>query len=243
MVPQWRRFTSAMQSSELAMPPRQKDTDAEPPIEPDLIKRIENFRRRPCLIAAADLVKSAVVLGRDAEAVRAARVLLRHDDTVPLVRIQAERLMWRTGHGDELQRENPNSASHGGVATRVRTRINPEDAIAWVELALVQFCRGHVQHAERSIAIALHLAPNNRHVLRSAARLFFQVRDFERAHDLIRRNESTLGDPWLMAAEVALSGFAERRSTFMKQGLVLANQRALLHLRSVNLPGRSAHNY
>src|SRR5271170_3663699 len=57
---------------------------------------------------------------------------------------------------------------------------------------------------------------NNRHVLRSAARLFFQVRDFERAHDLIRRNESTLGDPWLMAAEVALSGFAERRSTFMK---------------------------
>jgi hypothetical protein len=52
---------------------------------------------------------------------------------------------------------------------------------------------------------ALQLAPQNRHVLRSAARLFLHVGDPECAHDLVARNDATKNDPWLIAAEIAIA--------------------------------------
>jgi hypothetical protein len=221
LVPHWRGLNLSTNVAELAMPPSAQEEPVQRAFEPDFIKRIERFRRQPSLVHAAELVESAGVLGFEAEAVRAARVLLRDTNTVALVRTHAERLMRRTGNGEEFETDGPGPLSSRPVPLRAGIRLNPADAVGWVELALVQFCKGHVEHARRSMTASLQLAPSNRHVLRSAARFFFQIKDYDRAHDLVRRSEVTRGDPWLMAAEVALSGFAEKRSTFMKQGLHL----------------------
>ena len=74
------------------------------------------------------------------------------------------------------------------------------------------------------MAVALQLAPENRHVLRSAARLFVHAHDPERAHDLIRGNAATPYDPWLIAAEIALAAGAERKPKFFKKGIAVLEE-------------------
>ncbi len=68
------------------------------------------------------------------------------------------------------------------------------------------------------MVVALGLAPDNRHVLRSASRLFVHLDEFDRAHDLVARSAATRTDPWLMAAEVALAEVAGRIPRFYKAG-------------------------
>jgi Tfp pilus assembly protein PilF len=66
----------------------------------------------------------------------------------------------------------------------------------------------------------LQLAPHNRHVLRSASR-YYLAKDVDKAHDLIRLNEATPNDPWLLAAEIAIAELCDRTSRFAKRGLNL----------------------
>jgi tetratricopeptide (TPR) repeat protein len=73
--------------------------------------------------------------------------------------------------------------------------------------------------------VALSLAPHNRHVLRSAARLFLHDNDPERAHDIIARNAATKQDPWLIASEIALAEVAGRSPRFFKQGVRMLDEK------------------
>jgi tetratricopeptide (TPR) repeat protein len=75
---------------------------------------------------------------------------------------------------------------------------------------------GKVNAAMRSMVIAVQLAPNNRHILRSAARLFLLVDDRERAHDVIVRSPATPRDPWLLSSELVFAELAKRRPRFVK---------------------------
>jgi tetratricopeptide (TPR) repeat protein len=107
----------------------------------------------------------------------------------------------------------------------------------WVELARTQACKGHVDHAKRSMKVALQLAPTNRHVLRSAARLYFQFGEPDVAHDLVKRNPATPRDPWLMSAEVALSEFSGAKSLFLKKGLELVENEVMIPAQITELAG------
>lgn len=236
LVPQWRSFASASQSSEFAAPPGAKHKPSTEKFSPDLVQRIARFRIEPNLVSAADLVESAVILGHDAEAIGAARIIMQDADAAPMVQAQAMRLLSRTGHSDELP-SPPDPQIIKPATWRARARLNPDDAIAWVELAFNQVCNGHAENAAKSMRIALHIAPHSRYVLRAAARLFFQLGEFDRAHDLIRRNDATGGDPWLMAAEIALSRSAGRNPAFWKKGLSLLEAETLIPAQSTELAG------
>ena len=52
------------------------------------------------------------------------------------------------------------------------------------------------------------LAPNNRYVLRSAARLHTHTGDPERANDILRHGKATNADPWLLATELSTANLA-----------------------------------
>jgi tetratricopeptide (TPR) repeat protein len=179
--------------------------------------RLERWQLNPGLITAAELVEAAIVEGREHEAVDAARRLVNVDkQAAPLIRENAAKLLQRTGNSDDVPREVlpptiPRSA-------RALTRIHPHDPLAWVELSLQQTIRGASDAAVRSMLVALGLAPNNRHVLRSAARLFLHRDDPDHALSIIARNAATKSDPWLMASEIALAQVAERPSRFLKIG-------------------------
>jgi len=237
LVPQWRRFESDSASSEFAMPAGTNSKTADRGLDANFVKRLEHFRREPNLISAAEVVESAMVLGRasDGEVIRAARIIFRDSNSAPLVRLHATRLL--NNAGDLNDQPNVALALSRTSKLRERIRANPLDAIAWVDLALTQTCSGQFEPAKRSMRVALNIAPTNRLVLRSAARLFFHFKDYEQAYDLVRRSEMTRVDPWLMAAEVSLSAFAEKKPRFVKQGLQLIESESLAPSQITELAG------
>jgi tetratricopeptide (TPR) repeat protein len=208
-----------LDSKELASPPGKKTPKDKSNGDTDFLARLQRWRISPALVTAAELVEAAIVAGRETEAVTAARRLVTVDkNAAPLIREQAAALLQRTGNASEvpddikLRRHSPSHARH-------LTKLHPRDPLAWIELALQQTIGGHMDAASRSVSVALTLAPDNRHVLRSAARFFLHASDPERAHDLIARSAATRDDPWLIAAEVAFAEVAERRPRFLKTGL------------------------
>jgi len=101
---------------------------------------------------------------------------------------------------------------------RAVLRENNDNPMAWLDLAQFQSAAGKEHAAERSIQAALQLAPQNRTVLRTAARFFVHIGQEGRGHRLISSHPRTASDPWLMASEIALADLAQRESKFLKLG-------------------------
>jgi tetratricopeptide (TPR) repeat protein len=76
---------------------------------------------------------------------------------------------------------------------------------------------GSNDQASDAIKRALALCPDNRFILRSATRFHVHAGNPDVAHDLLRREEKTKLDPWLLAAEVAAATVAGRTSKLVKR--------------------------
>jgi tetratricopeptide (TPR) repeat protein len=224
IVPRWRSLKRTIATGELAMPPRTIVTSREPSAE--LIKRLEAWRIAPDIVTAAEAVETAIVEQMIAEATRPAQILVRPDSgATNLLRDQAVRVLRELGHNDEVPVETDHESNTAAWLANWRrlTRFSPRDPFAWVELALSYVTVGKNKSALRAMNVALQLAPHDRYVLRSASRLFLHDDDPERAHDLLRNNDATRGDPWLMAGEIALSSLANRKPRFFKSGVELVD--------------------
>jgi tetratricopeptide (TPR) repeat protein len=219
MVPRWRSLRQTAKAGELRSV---QGLRVVPPGSPDLDAKMTAWQRKPSLVTAAELVEEAIVEGREKAALYAARrIFFMEHDATPLLKQQAALLMVRAGAGSELPDGvvSPPDAACG--LWKKRVRLNSRDALAWVELALCQTIAGHIEHAHRSIQVALALEPNSRHVLRSAARFFLHYRDPEHAHAILLRSDAAKFDPWLIATEVTLAELAQRHSSFVRHGASL----------------------
>jgi Tfp pilus assembly protein PilF len=235
LVPRWRSLGSTLASLELASP-RKAGVSAEPISNVDYLARLERWTLHPSLVTAAELLEIAIIDGREKDALNAARRLVQIDkNATPLIHAQAIAVLRRNGLDNEIPVRLLDTAP--APAARHFTRLHPKDPLAWVELALRQVVAGHSPAARHSMRIALALAPNDRHVLRSAARLYLHDGEPERAHDLIARNAATKGDPWLMAAEIALAEVAKRDPRFQKLGLRTLDDRNLSARQITELAG------
>ena len=97
-------------------------------------------------------------------------------------------------------------------------------ASAWVDLARLYTILGQTPSADRTIRVALELAPEDRFVLRSAARYVVHFDDPQAAQRLLNGARATRVDPWLIAAEISVAQVAKRRSVTASIG-----QRGLDH--------------
>ncbi len=217
LVPRWRTFSRTQASGELASHRkvgRRGDADVSATAD-----RIARWRESPGLLTAAEVVEAALSDAREDAAVGAARAILRdHLTAAPMLRNQAVALLRRAGFEDEAAEYEIPLGPGSAREWRASLRVYPHDAIGWTELAFHQVIRGHPDAALRSMSVALGLAPHNRHVVRSAARLFLHRNERDRAHDLVLRNPASRSDPWLVAAEIALAGAADRSPRFLKIG-------------------------
>jgi len=220
LIPRWRSLSRTIESRELSWPAGKYASIKPRDLPSEVVARAEQWRRGPDVVTAAEFVEAAIVHAQETEAVGAAKFLARGSSgATPLVRKHAALVLERTGHDEDVPSDVVVGQEDTAHIWRVRTRLHPQDPLAWVELALAQVSLGHDEQALRSMRVALQLAPEDRHVLRSAARLFVHEHDPERAHDLILKNPATPYDPWLMAAEIALAPGAERRPRFFKAGM------------------------
>src|SRR5437870_228380 len=64
---------------------------------------------------------------------------------------------------------------------------------------------------------ALALAPENRFILRSAARLYLHIGEGRRAHRILLEADALLHDPWILSAEVAIAAVMGKSSKHIKR--------------------------
>lgn len=240
VIPRWRSFDATLRAGELAC----ANPLAEP--RPIRLEEVESHRREwmenPSASFAADFVSSAVALGVGHEARDAARFLMSVGDLVPSPAIALARRVLEIENAAPERLEVPPKLEDEQTAARrqiheVRQRIHdePRNAFLRVEVARQYAILGLSERASRSLEIALRLAPTNRFVLRSACRFYVHLGATRRAHDLIRKNERTPYDPWLIAAEIAAAGAADRSPRTVKSARAMldADRFAPLHLSEV----------
>ena len=170
---------------------------------------------------AADVVGTAVTLGRGEEVVDAARFLLRRGlDLSPWLRQLAERVLGTPKRTENILNSEALNKQSLYEQIRLLRRILREEArdpISWVELSRFYAILGLGDQAGRSMTVALELARDNRFVVRAASRLWVHLGDYDRAHDIVVRADRTRSDPWLLAAEIAIGSIDGRFPRYFKQ--------------------------
>jgi tetratricopeptide (TPR) repeat protein len=180
----------------------------------------EDFRSSEIGPIASDLLGAALVLGqRESAREVAERVLDGQIPATAAARKVAERLL-------ATNDRTPAELTAGEIVDLDRNvrrgelrrllRKNPYNALRWTDLARLQTVLGKDRHAERAMLTAQGLAPEDRHVLRSAARLAIHFHKPDEARAILLRAQRTRHDPWLLACEISAADMAGERSTLLR---------------------------
>jgi tetratricopeptide (TPR) repeat protein len=223
MIPRWRAVSTTALLGELAS--LKKGTQR---FSADALNaKVKDWQSEPSIFVASDIVGTALILNeREHPVVReAATAILDASDSTQLLRSAAEHV---------IDPAESSSSLFPGLTTRldlhlsiasIRARLHddPRNAMGWVDISHCYTLLGQTAKAEEAIRIALKLAPNNRHVLRSATRLYVHAGRREEALWMLRHASSTQHDPWLAAAEIGVAGLLDQSPKFAKVGASLVS--------------------
>jgi tetratricopeptide (TPR) repeat protein len=217
VVPRWRDFGTTLALGELdnskpREPISREDQDA-------VSRRAEELQTNPNIWYAADLLSSAFVVGDTNGVESAAKFILANRNLAPGALVsfanRVSNAAQPTGRFATLDESDLSKSIH---EIRARLREEPYNAIQWVELSRFYSLLGDSRRAMRSMTAAVSIAPDNRFVVRSAARLFLHEQDADTALKIIRRASGAKRDPWLLAAEIAVASASRSPSLFAKIG-------------------------
>ena len=210
IIPRWRPFNKTLQLGELSPSEIVKKHSRAPY---DLLeKKINDWNKFRTIAYAVDLVGTAGLVLRscsnDPGINSACEFILRQDVDVSEWTKKIARCILRIpdlmdfapASGDEYKH-----VLYGSIRyLKQLLRIQPSDAIAWVEISRCYACLGQIDQAKRCMDIAVKIEKDNRFVIRSASRLWVHCDDIDRAHHTILKSERSIYDPWLLAAEIAI---------------------------------------
>jgi tetratricopeptide (TPR) repeat protein len=231
VVPNWRDFDRTIQFGEL-----NPNAIYDRPININIDRAINDWRNIKNLGSATDLLNSAYVAS-----------MLNSKDLLEAIELikqnQSQSSSGMMELVDRITSGNSQKPSYLDVQNRniraisdfyfyindneFHNKINQlkkkskeylDNAIIWVELARLYSIKGQTEKAEQAIITALHLAPDNRFVLRSATRFFIHSQSVDKALFYLRKGKSISKDPWLISAHIATSSCAGRFSPFIKAG-------------------------
>ncbi|MEX0702032.1 MAG: hypothetical protein WD069_08045 [Planctomycetales bacterium] len=198
-----------------------------------IVEQAHDWKERPTLSVAADLVSVAFTLGLNDVATDAAHFVLRQNFAPLAARSIAAAYLRLCGA--DVPTEQPETPVDLAMSRhlisnrelvpadrlrmiqvhRLRSEVSdyPRNPIAWSDLAFYYTTLGIADKAEQAMVIAMNLAPYNRYVLRSASRLFLHVGERERALSVLSRSPLVQTDPWILAAEIAIADSVRRASS------------------------------
>jgi tetratricopeptide (TPR) repeat protein len=211
IVPRWRSFRGS------AVSPTSDHVDiASHPLSSSLQSNIDDWKKEGSLWTALDLVAGAIVENRPDVAADAFE-RIRVDPSTPKAALA---LIDEHEKNSSLDVDNDLPVEQRCRAeirsSRIRLSNYPFDAIEWIDLARSFTTLGFLDKASRCIAAALTLAPADIFVLRSASRFHIQQGDPDRAQWILTKCPRTLGNPWLLASEIAAASVAGRDSQLVK---------------------------
>lgn len=232
VVPSWRDYKRTLQLGELS-----QSNKSAIPMSYNIDRSIDDWKQIQNIGTAADLVNSAFVSGINQLEVKQAIQYINSNkektsnslsDLTKLLELDASMISEISNNSllevdvdtiSEFQAFINNKAFDRVInKTKNRSKNEIRNPIVWVELARLYAMRGHEKKAENAIITALHLAPNNRFVLRSATRFFIHSEKFDKALFYLRKAESLKHDPWLVSAHIATSSIMGRFSPLIKDG-------------------------
>lgn len=231
ILPRWRSFASTVQGGELSQMVGGR-------VLPDFSKVIdENLKRwtlNRTMPTAVEVVNSCFVAQRPELAMEAAEFLLRQETGLPAavkdlcLNLKQGIGAPETKDGELLQISDISAAVRLKIARlRLQLRHCSENPIKWVELAWWHNLNGSKIKAEYAMRTALHLAPFNRFVLRSAVRFCVHL-DARNERGLLGVMHAHLvkcpgiaSDPWLLGMELSLSEILGRSSKYIARSTQL----------------------
>jgi tetratricopeptide (TPR) repeat protein len=221
VVPRWHSFKDAIARQELD--PTQKTKEHLFEAGDFLTEKENRWKETRELAFALDFVNAANVLGVTESAKTAAQFVLDRRKEISSLAIEIASSVSgieRPENNQELQSTTGHPEIAGGIRKiRVRTISEPRNAFVWAELARLYILLGLPIKAERPMQIALGLAPQDRFILRSASRFFLHTSKPDAALDLLRKSGVTRLDPWLLAAELAISSVVGKSPRFWREAL------------------------
>ena len=230
IVPRWHEFRRALNSGELD-PPENLQVAELPPDEL-IIEKKKEWEENRTLLFATDLIGAAYVMGQDDIAQEAAQYVIDSASNASPVAISVAKKILRIPEIENEKRSLNGSATgrqlFGDVRKLKARRIDqPRNAFVWSDLARLYTILGLQEQARKTMQIALHLAPQNRYILRSAVRLKLHLNEPDSAHSLLRKALNTQYDPWLLAAEIAVSSVLGKTSRQVKTGLSMVRNETI----------------
>ena len=228
-IPRWRNSWVALSTGELV---------SSKPTKKIVISGVDNFQTKfqewsenATIETASELVFAGLSLGRAKDVIDAAEFLREHSSNVmPAVLSITDTVIARS-EGKSLEVSN---TPIGFEAKELYTRIHnfrkalidyPRNALMWVDLSRAYAVVGEWNKASNAMKRALTLAPSNRFVLRSSARLYVHLDEPDRAHFILANEPRTQNDPWLLAAEIAISNVVGTQSKFIRNSRNLLAER------------------
>jgi tetratricopeptide (TPR) repeat protein len=225
IVPRWRTSESVLATRELSV----IGTETLPSIDGSqfLAEKEANWLTEGTLVSAADLVSASILLGNTRHAQPAAEFILANNSSATVIQL----LLARTLLGiKEPLVDSTDGKSRPQIYRDIqdfknRSKSQSKNAFVWADLARLYAILGQIEPARRAIRIALNLAPVERFIVRSATRFFLHANDPEQALHLLRKNQRTPQDPWLIAPEIAISSILQKGPTFERRGRELLTNR------------------
>ena len=216
VIPRWRDFKTTLALREL-----ENSKDSEPIGSDDkeaIARRVEEFQVDHDIWHAADLLSSAFVVGDLESADLARKFILSNRTGAPEALVSFASRTSYEGVQTDFSSLGEDAQRRLIQKMRARLRNEPRNAILWVELSRLCSLQGDSRRALRNMTTAASLAPDNRFVVRSAARLFLHEHDAPTALKIIRRAAGAKRDPWLLAAEIATASASQSAALFAKIG-------------------------
>jgi len=221
VIPRWRDFATTAALGELGSL-KSSRTPENP--RADLALAKDNWVAFKSPLSAGELLTAALI-EKDWPALTEAAQYLSGEDVVAsefIKDIARHALEWAIAKNPFLEPEL--SATHTpvfnpsiiGSIRRILSNFS-NSPIHWVELALGYSIIGRPEKARRAILTALHLAPNDRFVLRCATRLFLHQDDPDLALDVLNGSSRTPSDSWLLSAHLSVAAILGKDSKFHKQ--------------------------
>jgi len=217
VVPRWRSFKDSLTTDELATGILAQG----PSIHggPFLSAKEADWQNNRALPFALDLVSAAIVLGNSPVAKMAAESILESTEHSQLARQLALSIL---GIPDDRPLTKAPSSIPNAIRTMKTARLQqPKNCFVWVDLARLYVLLGQFESAEKALYVAHNLAPNDRFILRCISRFYLHINEPDRALLLLRNAPRTAFDPWLMAAEIAISSVLDKTPRLAKSGQAL----------------------
>lgn len=198
---------------------------------------VERWERYQTLEDAAEVVDGALIFGLTPKASTAAQQILSpNSEAMPFAQRAARRLL-----GQQSSEQSPTIIDNLDsqidrpyeTIRRLKRRLRqcPRDAITAMEMARIHSIIGQVDRACSYVERALKSAPDNRYILRSAARFFLYSTDKERALHTVQHSNAVRSDPWVQAAEVAICSLLDKSPRWGAREIRLLSSTATLGIR------------